>query len=69
MEISWNEWAQDKCDEGPRETTMADFLQVVEGFNSSSLENYLKVARKQLTKFEDATPYFPELVEDINRMT
>jgi transitional endoplasmic reticulum ATPase len=69
MEISWNEWAQNKRDEGPRETTMADFLQVVEGFNSSSLENYLKVARKQMTKFEDATPYFPELVEDINRMT
>ena len=66
MEIPWNEWRLDKTEDKPRETNMSDFLQVVEGFTSSSFENYLKVAKNQLTKFEDATPYFPELVEEIN---
>jgi transitional endoplasmic reticulum ATPase len=66
MEIPWNEWTQERDEGGPRETGMSDLLQVVEGFVSSSLENYLKVARQQLMKFDDATPYFPELVEEIN---
>ena len=66
MEIPWNEWTQERDEGGPRETGMSDFLQVVEGFISSSLENYLKVAKQQLMKFDDATPYFPELVGEIN---
>lgn len=68
MEIPWNEWRENKTGDKPRETNMGDFLEVVEGFTSSSFENYLKVAKNQLTKFEDATPYFPELVEEINEM-
>ena len=66
MEIPWNEWTQERDEGGPRETEMSDLLQVVEGFISSSLENYLKVAKQQLMKFDDATPYFPELVGEIN---
>jgi len=66
MEIPWNEWTQVRDEAGPRETDMSDLLQVVEGFVSSSLENYLKMAKQQLMKFDDATPYFPELVGEIN---
>lgn len=67
MDIPWNEWSQNKVGNGPRETNISDFLQVAEGFYSGSFVSYLNMARKELTKFADATAHFPELVEEINK--
>ncbi|MCK5341904.1 MAG: AAA family ATPase [Candidatus Heimdallarchaeota archaeon] len=66
MDISWNEWSQDKIREIPRETNMSDFLAILDRFHSGTVASYLKTANGQLTKFSDGVDYFPDLVEEIN---
>jgi len=67
-DIPWIEGAQGGKEVKLRKTNMSDFLKVIEEFTSSSLENYSEVAKQHFIEFDDATPYFPELVEDINNI-